>query len=107
MYSNITSSLRFLPMDLSASFDGENSWENRSKKKKKLSPAYDINTLSLFVSWRGLPFLIITFSTHGYLPAGLAKFLKIVKIKGENRVRVLAVKLLKTTTTKLYVHDFN
>ena len=35
MYSNITSSLRFLPMDLSASFDGENSWENRSKKKKK------------------------------------------------------------------------
>ena len=23
-------------MDLSGSFDGENSWENRSKKKKKL-----------------------------------------------------------------------
>ena len=36
MYSNITSSLRFLPMDLSGSFDGENSWENRSKKKKTL-----------------------------------------------------------------------
>ena len=36
MYSNITSCLRFLPMDLSGSFDGENSWENRSKKKKKL-----------------------------------------------------------------------
>ena len=34
MYSNITSCLRFLPMDLSGSFDGENSWENRSKKKK-------------------------------------------------------------------------
>ena len=36
MYSNITSSLQFLPMDLSGSFDGENSWENRSKKKKTL-----------------------------------------------------------------------
>ena len=36
MYSNITSCLRFLPMDLSGSFDGENSWENRSKKKKTL-----------------------------------------------------------------------
>ena len=35
MYSNITSSLQFLPMDLSGSFDGENSWENRSKKKKR------------------------------------------------------------------------
>ena len=35
MNSNITSSLWFLPMDLSASFDGENSCENRSKKKKK------------------------------------------------------------------------
>ena len=35
MYSNITSSLRFLPMDLSGSFDGEKSWENRSKKKKR------------------------------------------------------------------------
>ena len=35
MYSNITSCLRFLPMDLSGSFDGENSWENWSKKKKR------------------------------------------------------------------------
>ena len=33
MCSNITSSLRFLPMDLSGSF--EKSWENRSKKKKR------------------------------------------------------------------------
>lgn len=72
------------------------------------SPASDINTLSLNVSRRGLPFLITTFSTHGHLPAGVAKFLKIVKIKGENRVRVLAIKLLKKQQQqKLYVHDFN
>lgn len=73
------------------------------------SPASDINTLSLNVSRRGLPFLITTFSTHGHLPAGVAKFLKIIKIKGENRVRVLAIKLLKKQQQqqKLYVHDFN
>ena len=44
MYSNITSCLRFLPMDLSGSFDGENSWENRSKKKKNAVTRFKRNT---------------------------------------------------------------
>ena len=43
MYSNITSSLRFLPMDLSGSFDGENSWENRSKKKNAVTWATGVD----------------------------------------------------------------
>ena len=83
-------------------------WPEIAFDSKAFTPASDINTLSLFVSRRGLPFLITTFSTHGHLPAGVAKFLKIVKIKGENRVRVLAIKLLKKQQQqKLYVHDFN
>ena len=44
----------------------------------------DINTLSLFVSRRGLHFFIITFSTRGNLLAEAVKIVQIVNIKGEN-----------------------
>ena len=78
-------------------------WPEIAFDSKAFTPASDINTLSLFVSRRGLPFLITTFSTHGHLPAGVAKFLKIVKIKGENRVRLLAVKLYIYKKNKNYM----